>query len=211
MRNWFEKMFGGHIGLRERLLRIILYGGLVACVAGILITLFLDLHPLLLIVLLSCAVIVSVLLWQNYKYQKIELVVWVVDVLVNFILFPVAFFTSGGIEGGGTLWYVLGIIFVFLLFQGTQFVVFLICTLVCFSATYLVSYFYPEFLVPFADRADMYVDSIFSLIAVSVLIGALIKFQSRVFEKERQKVIEQQEELKQMADSKSVFFANMSV
>lgn len=210
MRKWFDKMFGDHIGLRERLLRMILSGGLVASVAGVLITVILDLPTLLLIVLSTCAVIVSVLLWQIYKYQKIELAVWIVDVLVNFILFPVAFFTSGGIEGGATIWYVLGIIFVFLLFKGKQFVVFLFCTMVCFIATYLVSYFYPEYLIPLNSRLDVHIDSVFALVAVSILIGMLIKFQSWVFEKERQKVIEQQEELRRIAESKSVFFANMS-
>lgn len=210
MRNWLEKMYGDHIGLRERLLRMILSGGLVASIAGIFITILLDMSPLLLIVLSVCAVVVSILLWQIYKYQKVELAVWVVDVLVNFVLFPVAFFTSGGIEGGATIWYVLGIIFVFLLFRGVQFVVFLISTLVCFVATYLVSYFYPEFLLPLESRADVHIDSVFAMVAVSILIGMLIKFQAWVFEKERHKVIEQQEELRRIAESKSVFFANMS-
>lgn len=210
MRQWFEKMFGNHLKLRERLLRVILSGGLVASVAGVFITVLLDLPALLLIVLSTCAVVVSVLLWAIYKYGKIDFAIWVTDVLVNFILFPVAFFTSGGIEGGATIWYVLGIIFVFLLFDGAQFVVFLLCTIVCFVATYLVSYFYPQYLIPLDSWMDVHIDSVFALIAVSVLIGTLIKFQSRVFEKERQKVEEQKEELRQLADSKSVFFANMS-
>ena len=117
MRNWFEKMYGDHLNLRERLLRMILSGGLVASIIGVIITLLLDLPELLLIVLIVCTIVVSILIWQIYKYRKIEFAIWIVDVLVNFILFPVAFFTSGGIEGGGTIWYVLGIIFVFLFLQ----------------------------------------------------------------------------------------------
>ena len=210
MRQWFEKMYGGHLELRERLLRMILSGGLVASVAGVFITLLLDLPVLLLIVLTVCTIVVSILLWAIYKYRKIDFAIWVTDVLVNFILFPVAFFTSGGIEGGATIWYVLGIIFVFLLFDGVQFIVFLVCTLISFIATYLISYFYPQYLIPLDTTLDVHIDSVFALVAVSVLIGMLIKFQSHVFEKERQKVVEQKEELRQLADSKSAFFANMS-
>ena len=114
MRQWFKKMYGDHLELRERLLRMILSGGLVACIAGVFITTLLELSGLLLIVLSTCGVVVSVLLWAICKYRKIDFAIWVTDVLVNFILFPVAYFTSGGIEGGATIWYVLGIIFVFI-------------------------------------------------------------------------------------------------
>lgn len=210
MRKWFEKLYGSHIELRERLLRLILSGGLIACILGVVISASLQLSPVLLIVLGMAAVIIIGMLWLIFRYRQVELAVWIVDVLVNFILFPVAFFTSGGIEGGATIWFILGIVFVFMLFKGKRFVIFLSCTLVCFVASYVTSYFYPELLVPLASRKDIYIDSVFAMVAVGMLIGSLIKFQNRIFEQERQKVLEQQEELRQLAESKSVFFANMS-
>jgi len=210
MKQWFIKIYGSHIELRERLLRLILSLGLVACIVGLFISVVLTQSVALVLTLAGAALVLVFDLWQIMKYGRVELAIWLIEILVNFIVFPVAFLTSGGIEGGATIWYVLGILFTFLLFKGKSLAIMVACTTVCFSATYLISYYHPELLIPLANAKDVHIDSWFAMVVVGLVGGALMQVQNRVFEQERKKVLEQQEELRQLADSKSVFFANMS-
>ncbi len=210
MKNWFIKMYGSHIELRERLLRIILSAGFVACIIGLLISSALKQPPLLIITLFAGGVVVMFSLWLICRWRKLEAATWLIEILVNFLLFPIAFFTSGGVHGGATIWYVLGILFIFLLFRGKAFWGFLFATLTCFLATYQLAHLYPEGLTYFETTREVFIDSAFAMVVVSLVGGALMKFQNRVFEEERKKVLAQQEELRQLAASKDVFFANVS-
>ena len=50
-----------------------------------------------------------------------KLAAWLLVIGTNVILFPFVFFLSGGMDGGTPLWFVLGLVYIFLLFQGKAF------------------------------------------------------------------------------------------
>ena len=96
------------------------------------------------------------------------------------------------------------------MFTGKKQFVFLILSLIAYGATYLLAYYKPDLIVPMSTEAVAYIDSFFSVFAVGMCAGMIVKLQMRVFEAEHKLNIAQREALERSSNSKSVFFANMS-
>ncbi len=119
------------------------------------------------------------------------------------------FINSGGTESGMPVWFVLGLVYIFLLFEGRDFWIAMTLSLVSFLGTYLLCYYRP-YLVPESTRFYSFSDSFFALVCVSLFIGILLKIQSRTYEQEKKSAEAQKKEVEQIARSKDTFFANMS-
>ena len=64
--------------------------------------------------------------------------------------------------------------------------------------------------VAFESEMEVYLDSAFSVLVVGFAMGAMIKFQIRAYETEREIVRKQTEELEEASRTKEHFFASMS-
>lgn len=143
------------------------------------------------------------------RYRKIRFAAWLLIIASNVILFPMIFISSSGMDSGTPIWFVLGLVYIFLLFRGKDFWAALLITLASYLGTYALAYFQPH-IMPEVERSYSFTDSYVTLVCVSCFIGLMLKVQSRTYEKERQVVEKQKEEIEQIARSKDVFFANMS-
>ena len=210
IRKWIDKLFGSDISLREKLFRMIVFMGITAMVLAIVSNIVLQESVLILIPLLAGLGVLVLAFWINYRYHKMELSATLIVVIIDWIMFPIIYLTSGGIESGATVWFVLGIIFVFLLFKGRRMCIVLIITMGIFSATYAGGYLHPELIRPMASLRDVLLDSAMAVFLVSIAIGVLIKFQNKVYGQEREISERQKQELEEVNRSKNSFFANMS-
>jgi len=161
--------------------------------------------PLLLMVILS-----GVSFWIVFKYHKIEFGSWLLVISTNIFLLPMVFVMSGGTASGTSSWFVLGMIYVFLLFRGKEFVAAFLASMIAFAGVYFFAFRYPELLASAPTRFYSLFDSYNTMLAVSCFIGLLLKAQISSYEKERKVVEKQKEEIEQIARSKDAFFANMS-
>ena len=134
---------------------------------------------------------------------------WLLVIGTNVVFFPMLFINSGGTESGMPVWFVLGLVYIFLLFEGRDFWIAMTLSLVSFLGTYLLCYYRP-YLVPESTRFYSFSDSFFALGCVSLFIGILLKIQSRTYEQEKKSAEAQKKEVEQIARSKDTFFANMS-
>lgn len=199
-----------NLELNHRLFHLIMMAAVVVAVVGFFLSLFSGAAPLGLVTIGGVAVFLVLLLALANKYQKYEVCACLMTFCVNVILFPIIFFTSGGIESGMNDWFVLGLLVVFLLLSGKALYFILFCSLVSFSLCYLTEYFHPELVYHLADRKDIHLDIYISLIATALVTGVVIKFQKKIYEKEREFSRLQQEELEKANQTKSRFLANMS-
>lgn len=115
---------------------------------------------------------------------------WLLVVGTNVGFFPVLFINSGGTESGMPVWFVLGLVYIFLLFEGRDFAIAMSLSLLSFLGTYLYAYYHPE-RIPDSTRFYSFADSFFALLCVSLFIGVVLKIQSRTYEQEKQ-IAEQQ-------------------
>jgi len=203
-------VFGDQMELKERLFRIILVVGTVAVGAAIL-------QGLTLINASSLMVIYTIMFFAflsafilTFKFHNIDLSSTILGIALIFIALPFIFFRGGGVNSGAGLWMCLGIFYVFIMFSGKKLWFFLVLTLLIDASCYVVAFHFPQVVVELATPFEKHFDSGFATIVVGLTVGIIMKFQLKVFERERMIKEQQQEELKTMSKSKDVFFATMS-
>ena len=203
-----KALFPGHLTFKERINRMIMLLVFASSVIGIVLVLpGADLSVLYSLVPI-CA-ISGLSIRMTLTQGDIKKASWLLAFGTNVVFFPMLFINSGGTESGMPVWFVLGLVYIFLLFEGRDFWIAITLSLLAFLGTYLFAYYRPE-LVPESTRFYSFSDSFFALICVSLFIGILLKIQSRTYEQEKQVAEEQKREVEQIARSKDTFFANMS-
>lgn len=206
----YEAFCGREYDVRERIFRtIVLVGGTLG-ILGVLECMVLMDIQMIQIPLVMLLFALGLAFLATFKYRKIDLAAMLVGFLIILIIFPAMFLLSGGLEGGGSLWFALGLFYVFLMFSGRRLAFFLTLSLLTDIATYGYCYFFPEVIMPMASPAAAYLDSLFAVIAVGLAGGAILKFQMKIFDIERSVAQKQQEELTRVSNSKNNFFASMS-
>lgn len=206
----YQALHGGDMEIRERLFRLILVVSMFVVFVAILAGLMLQnslMNALPLIGMFAVAVIAAV---ATFKYHKVNFAVTLFSVTVIGVVFPIMFFASGGVDGGAAVWFVLGILFIFLVFQGKKLVFFVILTIGVDVCTYVAAYNHPQYIISLGSRSQVYYDSLFAVIMVGIAVGVVMRFQTRLFEKERELTLSQKDEIEKISRSKDIFFTNMS-
>ncbi len=206
----YQLVLGRQLELRERIFRVIVLLGGTMALLGVLECLILMNEEEIVIPLGFLLVIMAIAFMMTFKMHRMEEAAVIVGLAVIVVVFPDMFFYSGGLGGGATVWFVLGLFYVFVMFTGRRFVFFLILTLAVDCITYWVAYRYPGSVTPMISAKEAYLDSIFAVIVVGIAVGTILKFQMKIFETERGIVTEQKDELEKVSKSKNEFFANMS-
>lgn len=209
LRILFQHLFTEELDLQERIVRMVLALAFVASVIGM-GRVMLGVTPIVLAALIPMCLVSGLSLWLSIKYHKTKLASWLLILMWNVILFPLVFIMSSGMDSGTPVWFVLGLVYVFFLFEGKAFWLALFLSAASFLGTYMVTYFYPGIIPPAATRLYGLTDSYITLLCVSFIIGILLKIQTATYEKEKRFAEQQREEVEQIVRSKDTFFANMS-
>lgn len=145
-----------------------------------------------------------------FKADNVEFGARLIGAVAIFLAFPYIFVTNGAIEGGASIWLVLGIFYAIGMFHGVEMIIYLILAIIADTTVYLLCLTYPELIVTLANKETAYFDSIFAVVLVGVLIGAVTKYQLNGYEKARRLAMKQRDEIEEMSNSRSAFFASMS-
>lgn len=203
-----KNLFPEQLDFRERINRVVMLLVFASSVIGIILVLpgadLKVLYCLVPICVLS-GISIRMTLSQGDIKKASRLLVFG----TNVVFFPMLFIYSGGTESGMPVWFVLGLVYIFLLFEGRDFWIAMTLSLLSFLGTYLLCYYRP-YLVPESTRFYSFSDSFVALVCVSLFIGIILKIQSKTYEQEKQAAEAQKKEVEQIARSKDTFFANMS-
>ena len=193
-----------------KIFQVAAFGGMLAAFAGCFTSVFSGLTFGVVAVTLFGGLAALALMIIAKRTGKIEFCSCMLIFLLNCVILPIAYFTSGGVKSGISAWYVLGIFVVFLLIRGKMFWPMLGISLVSMIGCYVYSFYKPESVIPLKDEWTSYEDIIFSILIVTIIIGLIVRFQNRVYEGEQNKVVEQNKELERLSNTRNNFFANMS-
>lgn len=205
---FMKKLFSPQLEFHERLLRMVLSLVFAASVIGTgRVALGADFRILL--ALIPMCILSALSIWIVVDLHNARLASWLLIIGTNVVLFPFLFILSGGIDSGTPMWFVLGLIYIFLLFEGKSFWLAMLLSAVSFLITYIAAYFYPD-ITPPVERFYTFTDSYVTLLFISCFIGILLKILSKTYDQEKKLAEEQKAEVEQIARSKDTFFTNMS-
>ena len=204
LKNWLEIIFDHKISLRERMFRLVTGISMIALV----FILILGRFTANLIILPASLIYMYIVAKISIRKECINAGATATVVLL-LTLFPMVFFTGGGIYGGVPEWFVLCFIYISITLEGRRkaafFVLCTLETLVC----YYIAYFYPELVLP-NTTAQAYFDSARSVIVAGFLTGVLLLFQNHLYEEEKKLTIQQKKEIEELNRAENHFFSSMS-
>ena len=193
-----------------KIFQVAAFGGMLAAFAGSFTSMFSKLPFIVVFVTLFGGLAALALMIIAKRTRKVELCSCILIFLLNCVILPMAFFTSGGVKSGISAWFVLGLFIVFLLIKGKMFWTMLLISLASIIFCYIYSFFKPHAVIPLKSDWTSFEDIIFSILIVTLIIGLIVRFQNRVYEAEQKKVVEQNHELERLSRTRNNFFANMS-
>ena len=205
-----DYIFSNDVTLQERRFTLAGITGCVAIIAVLLSAITTNQGTVFSIGLVVSFFVVLATVIQTLKSKKFNIGSSIIIIISNFIILPVGYLLGGGVSSGSPLWFVIGIVFVFVLFQGRMFWIYLILSLLSFGASVAAGAVHPEWVTPLQEGYSMHVDSYVAMVCVSLLCGALFQFQSMVLKKELIKAEEQREEIEKLNEQQNSFFSSMS-
>ncbi len=208
IRHFLQTLIPRQLDFKEKINRMVMLLVFTASLIGIILFL-LGADPSVLYALLPICAISGLSIRITLTRHDSKLASWLLAIGINVFFFPMLFITGGGTQSGMPVWFVLGLVYIFLLFEGRSFVFALSLSLLSFLGAYLFAYYRPE-LIPVSTRFYSFSDSYVALVCVSVFIGVLLKIQGKTYEQEKQAAEQQRQEVERIAHSKDTFFANMS-
>lgn len=191
---WKRKYFSEEMPIKQRLFNVITIGGILAGTISTLIGIILQFSILTVIETAAVFMILLLVLYRANKHNKFESAALMVCVWVNLILFPLIYFSNGGMHSGMPMWFVLGVVFDFMLLDGKRFCFALFSGFVAVVSCAVVSYYNPDFVIHMEEK-DIYIDILQSFLIVSVIIGILIRFQLNLYREKSEELERQTEKL----------------
>lgn len=197
------EMFGEELAIQHKLLNLILSaafcGGLLSLIASAAI----RLEPIALLAIALLIAVVGLSLWIANVKKRPQIGALLIVSIGNMVLFPMMYFTGGGLYSGMPVWVLLGLIFSWLILDGRWCVIMYVVNIMAAVGCMLIEMWYPESVMPLESRNAAYIDMIQSMVVVTCIFGGIFKYQTYVYEKQRKQI------LKANA-AKSEFLANMS-
>ncbi|MBR5419777.1 MAG: response regulator [Lachnospiraceae bacterium] len=201
-------LFREELAIRQRLLNLILSTALVGGSISMITTIFMGgFYSAMIVALILVVVITS--LYLSVRKNMVNLAGALVVGMSNVVIFPWMYYNSGGMYSGMPIWYVMGLIFTWLTMKGAACYIMYGVNLVFMMGSIVLGESHPEWFVEMPE-GYMMSDIMQSIFIVSCIIGIIFKYQTYVYEKQRTRILEKDEQLHLANEAKNQFLANMS-
>lgn len=160
--------------------------------------------------LLSCFVFAFSLLGYSKQSGHYRICYFLTIIMVFIIMFPVIFFTAGGIDSGMPVYFVFGVSYTVFLLENRSGLLIAAAEIVEYAVCCIVAMHFPKTVTPFADKNAEAMDIISCIIVCSVAMEATVYMQTRLYHKQQKKTEAALEEVSLQSQAKDVFLANMS-
>lgn len=142
--------------------------------------------------------VMMILMAVSFFMTNIELNRIICSAFLNFFMFPVLFWVTGGINCGMIFYFILGLSVASLILEGKCRAIILTFALIIDTVSLHLGFKYPKLAYPL-NYDERWMDTVSSFIIVSIFIIAVIIMMMAEYGKEHDKVIRHAEELNQQA------------
>ncbi len=221
MKRFFQKLIGKikeinqqneamELPIKHRMFRVIGVIGTAVSLACWIETIFVSSSVFLMVILGILFAFMLLVLWLSFIRKLITVASVLFALFLNVFLFPMLFLFGGGLNSGAMLWFLLGYFFIFLMFDGWRFLVHIGITIIMNVCVYIFAMAHPDMVIePESVRAS-YLDSLYSVIAVGVSIGLLLRIVIRMYQRQQKIANERAIELERSSRSRNNLYAGLS-
>lgn len=205
-----RRFFGEQYDIQHRLLNIILVVGILGIVFACLVSTLMHQNAYSIILSYVCLVLFCLIFWIANRLKRSQLAIIIFAILFDNIILPILFITSGGIESGMPLWYIMGLIFPFLLIKGRSCITVFVISITEFIVLIVYTYYHPEIIMKMASIKMVLFDVIVTMIAVVVVFASIFRYQTHIYQKQQKSIIKSIREANEAIKQKQDFISNVS-
>jgi signal transduction histidine kinase/CheY-like chemotaxis protein len=187
LKSFIEKyIFSESLSLDARMINMICLVGMLAALAASVSRIFMHSGGIMVIIMAGIVLSIGFLMFVCNRFHWYAQGTWITLFMLCDVLFPIAYFSLGGMDSGMSAFFVLSIVIIFLLLEGKAFILFLSTHIVLILICYGAEYYFPH-VVKAVSRQYQAVDNILALLISGFFIGIVILFQERIYLLEKQK------------------------
>ena len=200
-----ESLFSRELPLRGRLINNFLFLCTIGGVAGTISTII-QASSMVAIIMISLLPATTIFLqfWVG-KTRRYRAGGFIVSLVLCDIVFPIIFFSSGGVRSGMLAYFILGSVTLFLLLGDNKrdCIIMTVLYLTINSICIFISYLYPSLVTPIQSESMLFLDVIVAFVVSASLVQMALMFQNHMYKKE-------QEIAETAMNAKDEFLASMS-
>jgi len=207
---FIRRLFGEQYDIQHRLLNLILVVGLLGISFACLMSVVMHQNFRTQLLSFICLILFIGIFWVANSLKRSQLAIVVFSIIFNNFILPFLFLSSGGIDGGMPLWCLLGFVFPFLLLKGRKSIVVFIFGIIEFIGMIIYTYYHPEIILKMENTKMVYMDMVITMIAVVLILAAIFRYQTHIYEKQQKMIIKSIREANGAVKQKQDFLSNVS-
>ena len=210
IKSYIKKIFDDEVDIHKHFFNIILIVGEGGILCELILSAFFKLgFPCIFLLIANIFLFLIAFILSNI-FNKLILAERLTLILGNNVLLPCAFLAMGGFNSGLPIYMLLGLIGTLLLLKGREkIIIFIINCIGCFG-TIVVSLIFPRVVLPLVYPQFAPLRIILAMLFVVIILGVIFSYQSRIYDKQRKKIMETIKESEKAVKAKSEFLSNMS-
>ena len=176
-------MFYDNQDLHSRLLNLFLVAMLISSPLIIISTFLFSKSFIQLIPIFVLVVLAFISTGIAYKTGNTKVSGIILSIGGCMITFPIMYFLDGGMHSGMPIWFLMGLVFNWFVLEGTvSYIAFILCAFI-YGICFHLEISHPEFVLNVLSREAEITDIALAILVISVIFGAIFKFQANVYER----------------------------
>lgn len=208
IKKWLEPILDHNVNIQERMFRLLTGIAIAALAIMFIFGIVFKGSFKGNLLLFSAIVYVFIVFRLSVKKHRINTGAACI-VLLSYILFPLNFFMSGGMDGGAPLWFLFCFVYISVTISDKKKWLFLSGYAILIVICYYVAYHTTGYVRPNTIK-NAYISSAAAVILIGIIISAMIMFQNLIYQQENKISEEQKKEIEMLNQSEKRFFASMS-
>jgi DegV family protein with EDD domain len=207
-KDWFmSTILNEDYDIRQRVLNLILAVALLGGFLALIGTLVMGM-PAAALSVIAILIVLSISMYLSVGRHNSRMAGLLICACTNIIILPFTLLEWGGIGRGQPVWLAMSLIFTWLILDGWVGFIMYILSFAAMAACILYADQNPRF-VQYTTEGTA-ADVIVALFFVSAVMGVILRYHSRIYEKQKKDLQEHEQELLTANHAKSTFLANMS-
>ena len=184
-----KSIFSSEKPFRERLITICLIFSSIAGIIGTIATIIQASSIVAIIAILMfpiCTIILQIWVSKTKQYNLCGIIF---TILLCYIIFPVIFFSGGGMQSGMIVYFTLGVVTLFLLVgDNLKTLIIMACIYILVNLSCMfIGFLFPSTVTPIGDNSMVFFDIVVAVTVSTILILLGLVFQNKMYKDEQKR------------------------